>query len=124
MVAQSLAGHLSSRVEAGVRADVPSESRLLVDPARLTRAFALLAGQLTQRTDDDSAQLRCTVRPAGGTLTFTLAVPAGLLAAASSAAEMQWAVAEKLVVMHGGTLHRMTAPSGEMSWEITLPLQS
>ena len=38
-------------------------------------------------------------------------------------AEMRWAVAEKFLEIHGGTLQRNAMPAGEGLWDIVLPLQ-
>lgn len=125
-IAQSLASQISDRTRSVVKigATIPLEGRLLVDPSRLARAFGLLAAQLVAMRDAAPPSLRVVVRPVGGALHFVVSISRALLASPSSIADTQWAVAEKLIVMHGGTLDQRPVSAGEVSWEIALPLQS
>jgi hypothetical protein len=54
---------------------------------------------------------------------LTLVIPAPCVAARSSESDMQWSVAEKLLEINGGSLQQQLRASGEVSWEIALPLQ-
>jgi hypothetical protein len=125
-VAQSLARQLSDTVCCPVKieAKVHSDGRVRVDPGRLARGFALLATLLCQSTGADAGiALKAATRPMAHSLTFTVTVPRHFLAARSSQSDMRWAVAEKLLEAHGGALQRQSSPSGEVLWEIVLPLQ-
>ena len=125
-IAQSLASQVSDRSGCVVKigANIPAESQLLVDPARLVRAFALLADQLVPTGEAERPVLRVLVHASGSALHFVASIPSVLVVAPSSIADTQWTVAEKLVVIQGGTLQRRTAGSGEVTWEIALPLQT
>ena len=125
-VAQSLAREISDAVGCPVKIDGRHCSgRLLVDPGRLVRAFALLTAQLGQAGDDQtSLQIRTAVRPSPPALVLSMSLPSHLLSRRSSATEMQWTVAEKVLESQGGELTQGPIVSGEVSWEIVLPLQS
>jgi F420-0:gamma-glutamyl ligase len=126
-VAQGLALQMSDCAGCAVKVDakLPEEGRLLADPGRLARSFALLASRLR---DDSGGDQTLTVRVVGETsgrcVRLTATLPARLVAAESSESEVRWAVAQKLLETHGGTLRQQTMPSGEVLWEIALPLQS
>jgi hypothetical protein len=125
-VVQSLARQLSDRVGCAVRVDakMAAEGRLLVDPGRLARGFALLAGQLqVTPSSADMIELKAVARPAGRAMIINVVIPRRFVSPWTSELEMQWSVAEKLLDMHGGALQRKSAPSGEGSWEISVPLQ-
>lgn len=123
-VVQSLARQLSETVGCPVRVDarMPVEVRLFVDAGRLARAFALLATQIPPARDA-GLDLKAAARVGGRSLSITAVIPARLMVPRTSEAEMQWAVAEKLLEIQGGALQQ-TAALGEMQWVITLPLQS
>jgi len=126
-IAQSLARQVSDRIGAHVRtgAELPMEGRLLIDPGRLARCFALLATRLVENgSNSKGIELQATIRPAAGVLLLWLDIPAGLVLPCSSVSEMHWAVAEKFLEMHGGSLQAKPGPSGDVRWEITIPLQS
>jgi hypothetical protein len=126
-VAQSLARQISDTTECCVRLDVklPMDVRVLADPGRLARAFGLLALQMMQMEAPEApVELKVGARLAGPSAAFTLLMPRHATAPRSSEAEMQWAVAEKFLELHGGELHQTATPSGELLWEILLPLQS
>lgn len=125
-VAQSLARQLSDTVGCGVRVDakVAVDGRLLVDPGRLARAFRLLARQLEADAGHGvTVDLKAAGRAAGRTLSLKTCVPRQLKAQRASDAEMEWAVAERLVEMHGGGVQRHDLANGDVTWEISLPLQ-
>ena len=125
--AQSLARQISDAVGCPVRVDarLSVEGQLLVDPGRLARSFGLLAMQLRAHPSaDESIEVRAVARPPGRSLTLTARLPVRWLPARTTEAEIQWAVAEKFLETHGGTLEEKPAASGEVLWEIVLPLQS
>jgi hypothetical protein len=125
-VAQSLAREISDAIACPVKIDGRQCSgRLLVDPGRLVRAFALLTAQLgPARVGQTSLEIRTAVRPSARSLVLSTSVPSDVLLGRSLATEMQWTVAEKVLESHGGALTRGSAVPGEVSWEIVLPLQS
>jgi hypothetical protein len=125
-VAQSLAREISDAVGCPVKIDGRHCSgRLLVDPGRLARAFALLTAQLGQAGHGQtSLEIRTAVRPSSRAIVLSMSVLSHLLSRRSAATEMQWTVAEKVLESHGGALTRGPTVSGEVLWEIVLPLQS
>ena len=126
-VAQSLARQLSDAVGCPVKIDIklPVDGRLLVDPGLLTRGFGLLAAQLRDASQTDTGlELKAMAREPRRALLFSIAIPPQLFAARTSQLEMRWAVAEKFLEMHGGTIQQTTTGTGELLWEIALPLQS
>jgi hypothetical protein len=125
-VVQSLAREISDAVGCSVKIDGRNCSgRLLVDPGRLVRAFALLTAQLGQAGDGQtSLAIRTGVRPSTRAIVLSMGVPSHLLSRRSPATEMQWTVAEKVLESHGGALSQGPTGSGEVLWEIVLPLQS
>ncbi len=125
--AQSLARQISDAVGCPVKVDarLSAEGQLLVDPGRLARSFGLLAMQLrAQPSADQNVEVHAVTRPPGRSLTLTVHLPHRWLPARTTAAEIQWAVAKKFLETHGGTLEEKPAASGEVLWEIVLPLQS
>ena len=125
-VAQSLARQLSDRLQCSVNteAQVQGEGQLLVDPGRLARGFRLMVEQLREgAASGETLALKVVDRLAARSLTLSAAFPAGWLLAPSSESEMQRSVAEKLLEIQGGSLHQKSASSGEVLWEIVLPLQ-
>ena len=124
-VAQSLAREISDVVGCPVRIDGRHCSgRLLVDPGRLGRAFGLLTAQLGQAGDGQGPlEISTAVRPSPHWIVLSMRVPPQLLSRRSPATEMQWTVAEKVLESHGGALTQGSAVSGEVLWEIALPLQ-
>ena len=126
-VAQGLARQMSDSVGCAVKLDakLPAESRLLVDPGRLARSFSLLASRLRENADSEhTVTIRVVGEAAGRFIRVTVMLPARLVTAESSESEVRWAVAEKLLETHGGTLRQQAMPSGEVLWEIALPLQA
>ncbi len=125
-VAQSLARGLSDTVGGSVKVDVKAslDGRLLVDPGRLARGFDLLAAQLQPNPRaGEGIELKALMHPAGRSLNLAVLIPPGFVSARTSEQEVQWAVAEKLIEIHGGALQQSSKPSGGILWEITLPLQ-
>jgi len=125
-VAQGLARQLSDAVGGAVELDakLPAESCLLVDPGRLARSFSLLASRLHDRAGSpQGSAVRVVGETCGGSIRLTVMLPTTLVAPQSSESEVRWAVAEKLLETHGGTLRQPAGRSGEVLWEIALPLQ-
>lgn len=122
-VAQGLARQLSDAVGCAVKVDakLPAESSLLVDPGRLARSFSLLGSHLREGVASD--QVRVVGASLGRSIRLTVQLPGTLVASESSESEVRWAVAEKLLETHGGTLQQQAMASGEVLWEIALPLQ-
>jgi hypothetical protein len=124
-VAQSLARQLSDRIGAAVRVDGRVlEGRLLVDPGRLARSFGLLALQAHPAVaEGDVIGLKAVARPGARWMVVNVSIPHCFVLSRTSEAEMQWSVAEKLLDIHGGALQHKCGPAGDVTWEISLPLQ-
>jgi len=125
-VAQGLARQLSDAVGGAVNVDakLPADSCLLVDPGRLARSFSLLASRLHGNAGRaQGIAVRVIGETAGRSIRLTVMLPATVVVPQSSAGEVRWAVAEKLLETHGGTLRQDAVRSGEVLWEIVLPLQ-
>ena len=124
-VAQGLARQVSDSIGCAVRVDakLPAESRLLADPGRLARSFSLLASQLRAAGSERAVTVRVVGETSGRSIRLTVMLPASVVAAESSESEVRWAVAEKLLETHGGSLRQRAMPTGEVQWEIALPLQ-
>jgi len=125
-VAQGLARQLSDAVDGTVKleAKLPADSCLLVDPGRLARSFSLLASRLRDGAHGvQGIAVRVVGEVCGRSIRLTVMLPTAAVAPQSSESEVRWAVAEKLLETHGGTLRQHTMRSGEVLWEIVLPLQ-
>ena len=124
-VAQGLARQMSDVVGCTVKVDakLPDESRLLVDHGRLARSFSLLASRLREGGGEQGVAVRVVGETAGRSIRLNVMLPARLVNPESSESEIGWAVAEKLLETHGGTLRQQAMSSGEVLWEIALPLQ-
>jgi len=125
-IAQSVGRQISDTIGCPVRieAKLPIEGRLLVDPGRLTRGFGLLAMQLRESPGNhEGVVVQALAQPPGRWLMLSVQIPSRFVSARSSESEMRWVVAEKFLEIHGGTLQQKSAPSGEVLWEIVLPLQ-
>jgi len=125
-VAQGLARQLSDTIGCTVKVDAkfPAEGQLLADPGRLARAFSLLTSRLRHAAgDDQGVPVRVVGENHGRVVHLTVVLPRTLLIPESSESEVRWAVAEKLLETHGGTLRPHGTSSGEVLWEIALPLQ-
>jgi hypothetical protein len=126
-VAQSLARQLGDALSCAVKIDakVPLDGRLLVDAGRLVRAFGLLRLQVRSEAGrSDAIQIKATARTGGRSLTLVAVLPGSYVSGRSSESEIQWSVAEKLLEIHGGALQQSSTASGEVLWQIMLPLQS
>jgi hypothetical protein len=126
-VTQGLARQLSDTSGSTVQVDdqLPQGGQLLADPGRLTRAFSLLAKRLRDDTADQrgGGPVGVVAESHGGQLRLTVVLPRTLVTPESSESEVRWAVAEKLLETHGGTLRPHPTSEGEILWEIALPLQ-
>ncbi len=96
---------------------------VLVDAGQLTRAFDLMASRCAPR-DDEAAQQVISIETtcAGGWAVLHLTVPRACLSGRNSEDELRWAMAEKLIDLHGGTLRQELSNSGGLQWLIQLPL--
>jgi hypothetical protein len=125
-IGQSLAQRLTEACGGRLRVHVseaPSGS-VLVDPGRLGRAFDLLASWLQPRSGLESVTpIMVSIAPSGRSLELLVSLSSTYLASRSSEAELRWALAEKLIDLHGGTLTEPVRTAGETQWRITLPLQ-
>ncbi len=125
-IAQSLAREISDATGCSVKIDGKgSGGRLLVDPGRLARAFALLASHLCHvGSAPVPLDLKTALRQSSRSMALSVKLPADVLAKRTAQSEMQWTVAEKVLESHGGALAQHSSPAGEMAWEIVLPLHS
>ncbi|MFI5396447.1 MAG: hypothetical protein ACHQ9S_13020 [Candidatus Binatia bacterium] len=125
-VAESLARQIGDMAGCSVKIEGKGlGGNLLADPGELARAFGLLAKQLVRENVDPNEliQLSASERRSGRSLVLQVDVQGRVDSRRSSEAEMQWAVAQKILETHGGTLQQHAKTSGETSWEIALPLQ-
>lgn len=125
-VAESLAHQLGGAVGQALAVEGAGlgQGRLQVDAGRVTRAFDLLCSQLRPASGPTAVQLTATAAGDTRSLTLVVKIPRGCLFERSSESEIRWAVAEKLLEMHGGMLQQSSTVSGDVLWEIMLPLQS
>lgn len=125
-VAQGLARQVSDVTACAVKIDakLPAEARVLADPGRLARSFALLASRLqVDAARESGLEVRVVGDITAASMRLTVTLPRRLVAPGSSESEIRWAVAEKLLETHGGSLRELSMPSGEVLWEIVLLLQ-
>jgi len=125
-VVQSLARQLGDVV--GVAPTVSGFAgegdHLLVDPGCLSRSFSLIAGQLRAAGRIPAPTMSARVNSGEQQLRLDVRMPHTRLQNRSTEAEMQWVVAERLIESQGGSLRESLQPGGEVSWEVTLPLQA
>ena len=129
-VVADLARSLAQRIEAAsalrVTLALPGESaaalQVMVDPGRLGRAFDLMASGLGSDAAAGAAR-RATVGidAAAATAVVWLRMPSAAIAARTSIGELRWAVAAKLVEIHGGSLEEEAGREGEVLWRVSLP---
>lgn len=125
-VAQSLSQRFNeaSGGRLRVQLSVPASGSVLVDPGRLARAFDLLAARVQLRPGLEAVEpIRVELNATPRWLEVRVGLLPDYVAARSSEVELRWALAEKLIDLHGGTLTDLTQAAGEMQWLITLPLQ-
>jgi len=121
-----LASSLAQRVESAVAcAVVPPDAgdgepaHVLADPGRLARAFDLMASCL--RGDGGLPSAAIVSEAETAVVTLCLRLPAAALAVRTSVGDLRWAVAQKLVEIHGGALAQSEEPAGEVTWKVSLP---
>jgi hypothetical protein len=112
-VCASLQQHL--RVE--IASDV-TNGAVSVDPARLARVFHLLGQSLAETGDAAPALATCRTRDAQLEISLV-----NLRRTNGAAAELRWAVAEKLIELQGGELRPLAEPE-QAGWVLRLPLVS
>lgn len=125
-IVQSLARHLEDTLACAVQVDEGLDPRieLLVDVARLSRAFDLLAGRADGVAPGNVIEVAVGAVAASGTLAVTTSLQSHGRLANSSLSELRWAVVEKLFEIHGGSVREEADASGEIRWNILLPLQA
>lgn len=125
-VAQSLARQIGDVVGMAPSIDGLDEAGLplLVDPGCLSRSFALIAGQLRAAGRTPAPAMSAVASRTEQQLRLLVRMPPLRLQNRSTEAEMQWVVAERLIESQGGALRESLEPDGEVSWEVTLPLQA
>ncbi len=108
-----------------IEGGVPADGRVLADAGRLARAFGLLGLRLRRQSEcEEAVRVKATARTDARLLALVIMIPRGCVLDGSSESEIQWAVAEKLLEIHGGVLQDRSTVSGDVLWEIMLPLQS
>lgn len=126
-VVQSMAQQVDNAVgqPVTIEGEGPADGRLLVDAGRLARAFGLLRLRLRRQPGcEEAIRIKIARRTDVASLALTIVIPGGCVLESSSESEIQWAVAEKLLEIHGGMLEQSPTASGGVLWEIMLPLQS
>jgi signal transduction histidine kinase len=133
-VVQGLLGQVRAQLN-GTPATVAQDGEwageeILVDPSHLSRAFEVTLRHLTKQVGAGSAACIAVARSFRGNspgleLTFHLerASESSPLFRTSEAG-IEWAVAQKVVALHGGELRERTQGPGEKSLVVFLPLVS
>ena len=107
-----------------IESAVPADRLVLADAGRLARAFDLLRLRLCPQPGcEEAVRIEATTGMDALSLALVIRIPRGCLLEDSSESEIQWAVAEKLLEVHGGVLQQSSTVSGGVLWEIMLPLQ-
>jgi hypothetical protein len=124
-IVQSLARHFEDALHCTVQLDERLDSRidLLVDVARLSRAFDLLVGRAEGVAPGNVVGAVVDAVTASGTLTVRASLQSHGRLARSSLSDLRWAVVEKLFEIHGGSVREEPGASGDIRWTILLPLQ-
>jgi hypothetical protein len=124
-IVRSLARHLEDSLSRPVnltgRLDPGIE--VMVDVARVSRAFDLLAGRARGAAPGSIAAANLAAAAASGTLSLSVSLQAHSPLARDSLSELRWAVVEKLYEIHGGSICEEPGESGDIKWNILLPLQ-
>jgi hypothetical protein len=121
-LASQLADATGSEVTIGAK--LSNDSTLLLDPGRLAKAFRLLATCLPLEDGRRTCvALTATIDSAASSLHMLLRAPGDPAPQRSSLWDLQWAVAERLLEIHGGSLAERAGAAGEVQWEVALPLQ-
>jgi len=118
-VTRSFCRHADDQLGAGrlqVSVDADGEATVVIDPARLARAFHLLAPSLAESAGRPCAE--CGI--ARSATHFEIRVD-GSNPSKSAAADLRWALAEKLVDLQGGELRRLEN-GRNAGWILRLPL--
>jgi hypothetical protein len=120
-LAQRVEGLGSLRVSLAL-GDASGSPQVRVDPSRLGRAFDLMLTRLGGQ-ERGAAAKRATVGidvgPANAVVWLRL--PDRTVEARTSIGELRWAVAAKLVEIHGGSLEEAGLREGEVLWKVSLP---
>lgn len=123
-VAESLAHRIKDIAGAAVAmvVEVTSEGAVLADPARLGRAFDLLAQRFAERARGERAEIAVEIAP--DSVQLRLACSRSSASARSSIGDLRWAVAEKLIELQGGTLEFAGGEGGSLQWMVSLPREA
>lgn len=124
-IAQSLVRHLEDTLARPVSVSrrLEAATDVMVDVARISRAFDLLAGRVQGATAGTIAAAHLSALATPGTLALSVSLRAQQPVARDSLSELRWAVVEKLFDIHGGSIREDAGDSGEIEWSILLPLQ-
>lgn len=117
-VAESLAQRVGERLGRKIDVACSVDGAVLVDPGRLGRAFAQMVPRLASGAP---GRVSLQVVATGESMGLHLQLAGALLLPRTSMAELQWAVAEKLIEIHAGGLEEQAGPSGEVQWSVSLP---
>lgn len=120
-VAESLAQRLKgiAGLPVAMMVEVAAGSGVLADPSRLGRAFDLLAMRFGECAAGQAAEVSFEIGRDAILARLQCPPPAG--ATRSSIGDLRWAVAEKLIELHGGSLEMMERDGGGLLWTISLP---
>lgn len=124
-IAQSLARHLEDALARPVTVSgrLSPGIDVMVDVARVSRAFDLLAGRAKGAAPGSIAAAGLAAVAAVGALSLSVSLQAHSPLARDSLSDLRWAVAEKLFEIHGGSVREERGDSGDTQWNILLPLQ-
>ena len=100
----------------------------MIDPGHVSRAFEVTVRQLArQATAESRLVIRCDVSTrrdcAGIEIEFTLEQPSEVPPFRNAEAGLEWAVAQRIVALHGGELAEHDDGSGARRVTLFLPLQ-
>jgi hypothetical protein len=125
-IVQSLARHFEDTLGCPAQLDERLDARieLLVDVARVSRAFDLLAGRAEGLSPGKVVGVKINAVATASGLAVTTSLQAQARVARSSLSELRWAVLEKLFEIHGGSVREEPGSSGDIKWSILLPLQA
>jgi hypothetical protein len=121
-VSASFRHHLDEALGIGrvVVVDVEVTGNVAVDPARLARVFHLLAQSLHEPAGHGGSHAVCAVVAGAGHFEIVIE---DVTPVKTPAAELRWALAEKLVDLQGGELRRVVTAETER-WMLRLPVMA
>jgi hypothetical protein len=124
-IVRSLARHLEDTLDQPVKitGHLDPETEVMIDVARISRAFDLLAGRAEGAVPNSIAGAAVEGKAGSGTLSLLVSLQHHRPRTYNSLGELRWAVAEKLFEIHGGSVREEPGDAGDMQWNILLPLQ-